>query len=147
MLNHSEVAFPDVAMWRINAMRLLFLLMALVMGSVVWSQLLFQSADWPVARGLAKSMLAALALLSLLGVRYPLQMLPLMIYEVAWKTVWLLLIALRAWTAGKWNADIESLFVDCIGIVIAYFIVPWRYVWARYVRQPMEPLVRRPVSG
>ena len=26
------------------------------------------------------------------------------------------------------------------GIIIAYFIVPWRYVWARYFAQPMEPL-------
>ncbi len=135
--------FLPVATWRINAMRFLFLLMALVMGGFVWSQLLFESADWPVMRGLAKSMLAALALLSLLGVRYPMQMLPLMLYEIAWKTIWLTLIAGRAWMAGKWNADIEGLFTDCIGIVIAFFIVPWRYVWARHVMQPMEPL-RRP---
>ena len=143
MHDRSERAFPPVATWRINVMRFLFLLMALVMGGFVWSQLLFESADWPLMRGLAKSMLAALALLSLLGVRYPLQMLPLMIYEIAWKTIWLTLIAGRAWMAGKWNADIESLFTDCIGIVIAYFIVPWRYVWARYFAQPMEPLQRK----
>jgi hypothetical protein len=137
---NAEAQFPPVASWRINAMRFLFLLIAVVMGSTVWQQLLFESADWEWQRGLAKSMLAALALLSLLGVRYPLQMLPLMLYEIAWKTVWLILIAGRAWLAGKWNADIESLFYDCIGIVIAFFIVPWRYVWARYFAQPMEPL-------
>lgn len=141
MTSHPESTFPPVATWRINAMRFLFLLMAGIMGALfVWPQLLFESADWDVMRGLAKSMLAALALLSLLGVRYPLQMLPLMLYEIAWKTIWILLIALRAWMAGKWTADIEGLFTDCIGIVIAYFIVPWRYVWARYIVQPMEPL-------
>lgn len=147
MGHNPDSPFPPVATWRINAMRFLFLLMALVMGSVVWSQLLFESADWPVARGLAKSMLAALALMSLIGVRYPLQMLPLMLYEIAWKTVWLTLIAGRAWAAGKWNADIESLFIDCIGIVIAFFIVPWRYVWVRYVVQLMEPLRGRGVGN
>nr|WP_294850251.1 hypothetical protein [uncultured Sphingomonas sp.] len=136
--------FPPVALWRINAMRFLFLLMAVVMGMMfVWPQLLFHSADWPVHKGLAKSMLAALALLSLWGVRYPMQMLPLMLYEIAWKTIWLTLIAGRAWMAGKWTPEIESLFQDCIGIIIAYFIVPWSYVWARYVKQPMEPLRRR----
>jgi hypothetical protein len=140
MSTSNEGVFPPVALWRINAMRFLFLLMALVMGSVVWSQLLFESADWPAWRGVAKSMLAALALMSLLGVRYPMQMLPLMLYEIAWKTVWLILIAGRAWMAGKWTADIEGLFYDCVGIVIAYFIVPWRYVWARYFVQPMEPI-------
>jgi hypothetical protein len=136
----SEHYFPSVATWRINSMRLIFLLMALVMGSMVWKQLLFESADWDLMRGLAKSMLAALALISLFDVRYPLQMLPLMLYEIAWKTVWLTLIAGRAWLESKWTPDIEGLFNDCIGIVIAYFIVPWRYVWARYFVQPMEPL-------
>lgn len=141
MQTTSASPLPPVATWQINAMRFLFLLMAGIMGAMfVWPQLLFESADWDVMRGLAKSMLAALALMSLLGVRYPLQMLPLMLYEIAWKTIWIVLIAGRAWMAGKWTPDIEGLFYDCIGIIIAYFIVPWRYVWARYFAQPMEPL-------
>ena len=139
MTPHQAPVLPAVAIWRINVLRFLFLLMALVMGSVVWRQVLFESADWEWNRGLAKSMLAALALLSLLGVRYPLQMLPLMLYEIAWKTTWLLFIALRAWLNGKWNTNIEALFHDCIGIIVAYFIVPWRYVWQRYFAQPAEP--------
>lgn len=144
MSDAPESLFPPVALWRINAMRFLFLLMAVIMGGLfVWPQMLFESADWDVMRGLAKSMLAALALLSLWGVRYPLQMLPLMLYEIAWKTIWIVLIAGRAYMAGKWTPDIEGLFNDCIGIVIAYFIVPWRYVWARYIKQPMEPLCKQ----
>ena len=140
----NDTQLPPVATWRINAMRFLFLLMAGIMGAMfVWPQLLFESADWDVMRGLAKSMLAALALMSLLGVRYPLQMLPLMLYEIAWKTIWLVLIAGRAWMADKWTPDIEGLFYDCIGIIIAYFIVPWPYIWARYFKQPMEPLLKR----
>lgn len=138
--DHNE--FPVVAMWRINAMRVLFLLMAVIMGYTVWSQLLFRSADWRWEMGLAKSMLAALALLSLLGVRYPLQMLPLMLYEMTWKSVWLIFIALRAYLNGKWTTDIQDLFFDCVGIVVAFFFVPWGYVWARYFAQRMEPLRR-----
>ena len=139
----EESPFPPVAQWQINAMRFLFLLMAFVMGGVVWNNLLFHSQGVPVTQGLSRAMLGALALMGLLGVRYPLQMLPLMLYEIAWKTVWLTLIALRAWLAGQWTADIGELFRDCIGIVIAYFIVPWPYIRARYFSQPMEPLRRR----
>ncbi len=139
----TDNRFPTVATWRVNAIRFIFLLMALIMGSIVWRQVLFESADWEWQRGLAKSMLAALALMALLGVRYPLQMLPLMLYEMAWKTIWIVLIAGRAWLAGKWTADIEALFYDCIGIIIAYFVVPWPYIWARYFKQPMEPLRRK----
>ena len=142
MPDNPQPSFPPVALWRINAMRFLFLLMALVMGGVVWSQLLAAGPEWPLWKGVAKSMLAALAVISLLGVCYPLQMLPVMLYEMAWKTVWLVCVALRAWLAGTWNADLESMFEDCAGIVVAYFVVPWPYVWARYIRQPMEPLRR-----
>ena len=138
----STPDFPHVPQWQINAMRLLFLLMAFVMGGFVWYRVLFESTGQPLQWGLAKSMLAALALMSLLGVRYPLQMLPLMLYEIAWKTIWLVLIALRAWLHGAWNVEFQGLFEDCIGIIIAYFIVPWRYVWARYFAQPSEPLRR-----
>ena len=135
----NALSVSTVALWRVNLIRFVFLLMAVIMGSVVWQQLLFESADWPVMRGLAKSMLAALALLSLLGVLRPLQMLPLMLYEILWKTVWLTLIAGRAYLSGHWNADIESLFYDCIGIVVMFVIMPWRYVWARYLTAPPEP--------
>jgi hypothetical protein len=135
----TSIGLPQVATWRINTMRFLFLLMAVIMGSVVWRQVLFESADWDWPKGLAKSMLAALALMSILGVRYPLQLLPLMLYETAWKTIWLVLIAGPAWLNNKWTPGIESLFQDCIGIVIAYFVIPWRYAFARYVVQPMEP--------
>lgn len=134
---------PPVAAWRINAMRFLFLLMATFMGGFVWYRLTFESAGQPLYWGLGKSMLGALALMSLLGVRYPLQMLPLMLYETAWKTVWLTVIALPAWLRGNWNIELQGLFNDCIGIVIAYFIIPWRYVWARYFAQPMEPLFKK----
>ena len=137
---------PAVSLWRVNLLRVCFLVLAVVMGSMVWLQLLFESADWPVIRGVAKSMLAALALLSLLGVRHPLQLLPLMLYEIAWKTIWLVFVALRAWLAGKWTADIESMFTQTVGIVIVYFVVPWRYAWARYVAQPMEPLRETPID-
>jgi hypothetical protein len=92
------------------------------------------SATWLAGQFLA------LALMSLWGVRYPMQMLPLMIYEIASKTIWIILIAGRAWMADKWTSDIEGLFYDCIGIIIAYFIVRRHYVWVRYVVQRMEPL-------
>ncbi len=138
MENPSAPREPSVPLWQVNAIRILFLLMAFVMGSFVWTQVLFESADWPVMRGLAKSMLAALALLSLWGVRYPLRMLPLMIYELAWKTIWIGLIAYPAWASDRWTKDIEGLFYDCIGIVIAFFIIPWPYVWFHYIKAPME---------
>lgn len=133
-----NTAGPIVPVWQLNILRIVYLLIALVMGSFVWTQILFESADWPVMRGLAKSMLAALALLCLLGVRYPLKLLPLILYEIAWKTIWIGLIAFPAWSSGRMTADIEGLFYECVGVGLIYLVVPWRYVWFHYMQQPME---------
>ena len=126
-------------MWRIHMLRLAYLLMAGVMGFYVWQQVLFEIGPWPAPRVIAKSMLAALALLSVLGLRYPLQMLPLMLLETLWKTVAILLIILPAWWADRMTPDLHVLFTECVGIVVVYLVMPWRYVWARYVRHPGEP--------
>ncbi len=139
MARDSESQFPAVALWRINLLRFMFLLMAVVMGSSVWYRLLFQSANLSGPQGLARALLAALALLSLLGVRYPMQMLPLMLYEVAWKTIWMGLIALPALLNNRMTPDIASLFYNCVGIIVVYVVMPWGHVWTRYFKQPMEP--------
>lgn len=132
-------ALPHVPVWRLNLIRFMFILIAFVMGSFIWPQLLFASAGWHWGLGMGKSMLAALALLSLLGIRYPLQMLPLMLFELAWKTIWMASIALPAWASDRMSDDIADLFFDCVGVVVLFLVIPWRYVWARYFKQPTEP--------
>ncbi|MBS0318937.1 MAG: hypothetical protein JSR18_00220 [Proteobacteria bacterium] len=132
-----------VAMWRIHMLRLQYLLIACVMGFFVWQQVLFETAPWPPNRIVAKSMLAALALMCLLGLRYPLKMLPLMLLEILWKTVAIVLIILPAWTGGRLTPDQEGLFFECIGILVAYAVMPWGHVWAKYFRAPAEPWRRR----
>lgn len=142
MPNNHATSPVLIAMWRVNALRILFLLMAFFMGSMLWAQLIFGFADLDAMDGVATALLAALSLLSLLGIRYPIKMLPLMLFEMAWKTVWLIFIAARSWLADSWSPELENVFYQCIGIVIVFVIMPWRHVWATYFTPPMEPLFR-----
>ena len=129
---------PKVSLWRINCLRVIYLLIFFGLSSFVWQQLLFDSAEWPVMKGIVKSMMAALALLCLVGVLYPIQFLPVLIWEVLWKTIWILSIAVPAIDTAHWTV-VESTFYECIGIIIVYFILPWNYIWKRYCIQPSEP--------
>ncbi len=54
MQNGQQPTFPPIAAWRVNIIRLVFLLMAGFMGSFVWYRLIFESADIPVQQGLGK---------------------------------------------------------------------------------------------
>jgi hypothetical protein len=80
-------------------------------------------------------MLGALSLLAILGLRYPLQMLPLLLFETAWKTIWLIAVALPLWSAGRIDARTSQTVIDCLTVVIFYIAIPWPYVFANYVRK------------
>ena len=138
----SADTLPPVALWRINLLRLIYLAIAVGLNTFVWQQLLFQSSDWPLMSGVAKSMLAAMAILTLLGIRYPLRMLPLLFFETLWKLIWLVMIAYPATVNGRWSV-VESTFYECIGVLVIFVVMPWRYVWASFVVQAGDPWRRR----
>lgn len=138
-MRDMEKEAPRVALWKTWGLRLIFAAMAIILGFKQWSYILDGTADWSSWRGLGHSMLATLALLAVAGIFHPLKLLPLMLYEMAWKSVWLLVIALPAWLSGEPIPPIVNTSASMIGIAVLTILVPWRYVWWRYVSQPIEP--------
>jgi len=57
------------------------------MGAQIWPLILHHPANLGHMRGVVRSLLGALTLLCLLGVRYPVKMLPLLFFEFAWKAI------------------------------------------------------------
>lgn len=93
----------------------------------------------PTARGMVDSMFGGLWIMGILGVRYPLQMLPIFLFEFFWKTIWLLAFGLPQWLAG---GGAETLNDDLIGIgngpILFGLIIPWGYVYRHYIKEPSE---------
>jgi len=117
-------------------MRALYLLMFVGQGAIQFPVLLNRGAGVTFWHGVGAAMLGAMALLAALGIRYPLQMLPLLFFELAWKLVWVLAILLPKWHAGQMDpATLESAPSILMGAIIPLFI-PWRYVVANYVTKP-----------
>jgi len=83
--------------------------------------------------GVVACMLATFSLLCLLGVRYPLSMLPVLFWELIWKTLWLGIVALPQWLAGHIDPSIVPNIFACSFVVLVYIAIPWRYVFAHYV--------------
>jgi hypothetical protein len=64
-------------------------------------------------------------------------MLPLLIYEVAWKTIWLTAVALPVWlNHGPIDDELAATIQACLLILPFYLIIPWRYVLANFVQEP-----------
>jgi hypothetical protein len=93
----------------------------------------------PAARGMVDSMFGGLWVMGVLGLRYPLQMLPIFLFEFIWKTIWLLAFGLPQWFGGGGSPRLtEDLIAIGNGPILFGLIIPWGYVWRHYVRRPAE---------
>lgn len=129
----------EVPVWRLNALRVMYALIAFAMGSMIWP-LLFNHKPWSVMHSVANAMLAALSLVCVLGIRYPLKMLPMMLFEFAWKTIWILAIALPLWRADAIDPEtMETVVASLWGVILCPIVIPWGYVWRNYIRKRSEP--------
>jgi hypothetical protein len=126
----------EVSTIRLNVLRATYVLIAVGMGSMIWPLILRHPSDVARMTGVVWSMLGAITLLSaLLGIRYPLKMLPVLFMELAWKTIWVLSFGLPLWLAGQLDAATAETLRECLfGVVLVPLVMPWGYVWTQYVR-------------
>ena len=123
---------------RLIILRVLYGFIVAGLALFVWPAYLAQLPAPAHYHGVVMTMLAAFSLLCALGIRYPLQMLPLLLWELLWKAMWLLLIALPRWTAGTMDGSTAQTAIDCFTVVLVLAAVPWGYVARNYVRRPAE---------
>ena len=110
---------------RLYLMRVLYLLNFVMLGLDVWPQIFGHMGPWESMRGVAFSFWAALSALSLLGLRYPLKMVPLLLLQFLYKSVWLLAVAAPNWPTVR-PTDLANAML--IGIVLDLIAIPWPYV-------------------
>jgi hypothetical protein len=124
----------DVSLVRLYVLRATYLLLVVGLGAMIVPSLITHE---PMARGVIPSLLGALWLLAFIGLRYPLTMLPLLMFEFAWKTIWLLDYGLPQWSAGKMPPTFADDFqAIAMGVILMPIVIPWGYVWRHYVKAP-----------
>jgi len=127
--------------FRLNLMRGGYLLMGI--GTfIVKGPMLLQVSSLPAIEGAQLCILIALALLAFLGVRYPIGMLPILMFEVLWKVLWLGLVAVPLLIANDLNGPTESLLFSILFVIPIIALTPWDYVWKRFVTTDGERWTR-----
>jgi hypothetical protein len=123
---------PQLSVFRLNLMRAGYAFMAV--GLIVFRWPLLLDADTlPLYEGVVVSMLTAMSLLWLLGLRYPVKLIPLLLFESGWKLIWLGLVALPKASSGDLDAATTTVMVNCFFVVVPLAVIPWSYVWRTYV--------------
>ena len=129
----------DVPLWRLNLLRAFYLL--ITVGLVVtWGPGMWMHTDaWAQRQGVLGALMIAVSVVCLLGLRYPLQMLPLLMWELTWKTIWVVVIGYPLWLNDAVTPGVAANFVACLmGVVLTPLVLPWRYIAHHYFRKPAE---------
>jgi hypothetical protein len=132
----STPTAAEVSLPRLYFLRLGYLVVAVGLALTKWPLIINHDRPWPLFEGVETCMLVALSLLAFLGLRYPLQMLPILLFELAWKFIWVTVVVLPLWTANQMDPATLKVFYSCLVVLIVLAVIPWRYVVAHYVTKP-----------
>jgi hypothetical protein len=138
-----------VSLPRLYLLRLGYLVVAVGLALTKWPLLINHDRPWPLFEGVETCMLVVLSLLAFLGLRYPLQMLPILLFELGWKFIWMAVVVLPLWISNQMDPATLQVFYSCLVVLIVLAVIPWRYVVAHYVTKPGDPWrsdATRPVS-
>jgi hypothetical protein len=119
---------------QIFLLRVSYVLVLVFVGIRSWPPLFARQSDWDPLVAAAVSMWASSSLLSLIGVFHPLKMLPLVLFEIGYKVIWLIAVAWPLWTANRLTgSSAEDMTYAFLPVVAPIALVPWGYVFRTYV--------------
>jgi hypothetical protein len=127
-----------VSLWRVNLLRFGYLVVGVGLAVKKWP-VLFNHEPRGLIEGTVQCMLVAMSLLALLGLRYPLRMLSILLFEVAWKLIWLGVVALPLWWNDQLSGATHVHLSAVLWVAIVIAVIPWRHVFNRYLSAPAEP--------
>jgi len=145
----GTAALGRLSLPRLYLLRFGYLVMAVGISVTKWPLIANHDGPWPLFEGVETCMLVALSLLAFLGLRYPVKMLPILLFEIGWKSIWAAIVVLPLWINDQLDQATANVFYTCLVVLIVVAVVPWRYVVRQYVVKKGDPWRRdaaRPVG-
>lgn len=134
----------DVSTLRLYLLRAMYLLIAVGLALTIWPHIIAPTSLVAGPNSVIRALLGALAAMCLLGLRYPLRMLPLLIFELLWKLIWVVASAIPMWLGpGLDQYASDTLFATLMGVVLVPIVLPWGYVFRHYIKAPGDRWRRR----
>ncbi|MGB7207349.1 MAG: hypothetical protein WBD27_01695 [Pyrinomonadaceae bacterium] len=118
----------------IYLLRLFYFLMAAFVATDAWGAIITHEGTWDRFHAMAICVWAAYATLGVLGLIHPLKMLPIMIFMIFYKSLWLIVVAYPLWRTGMLaNSPAAEMAGVFMMVPLAMIAVPWVYVFKNYV--------------
>ncbi len=135
LTSQQLTAIAEPQKWRLHLMRGLFFLNFISLAFDNWAQVFFPDDLMDTLSGVAISFWAGFSLLNLVGIRFPLKMLPVLLLQLLYKSAWIISTYLPAKHAGALDIWLKEFYWVCVaGIVLNLLIIPWDYVYKTFVK-------------
>lgn len=130
----------EVSTFRLYLLRAMYGFMFVGLAIFKWPGILNPPPDISNTGTVVGSVLGAISLLAVLGIRYPVKMLPLLFFELLWKLLWVLGWGLPLWFTQQLGPESQETLISCLmGVVLVPLVMPWGYVFKQYVKAPGNP--------
>ena len=118
----------------IYLLRLLFLLIVVFVASDSWAAILTHKGQWDHLKAAAVCMWAAYSVLSIFALINPLKWLPIVMFEIVYKIIWLVIVAYPLWSTNQLAGSPAEEMTYAFGWVILPIVaMPWAYAFRTYV--------------
>jgi hypothetical protein len=132
--------YEGVRRINIYCLRILFALMFFFLSYDAWSHISNHTGTWRVTDAVAWSVWGGYGMISWIGVLRPLKMLPIILLEIVYKTIWLMVVAYPLWkTDTLAGSPAEYTATVFIFVAIPIVIMPWGYFFRTHIlgKQPV----------
>lgn len=128
----------EIGKIRLYAMRIVFFLTFIGLAPGAWQEIISPNETVEAYYGVAVSFWAALSVLALIGIVYPVKMMPLLILQFSYKLVWLVGVGYPLYSQGLLDESSEGLaMANGIGVIIDLLVIPWVYAFKKYFEKPV----------
>lgn len=126
--------YEGVPRINIYLLRLLFTLVALFVTYDAWQHIINHRGPWDPVDAAAWCMWGAYSVLSVIGIFRPLKMLPIVIFEIIYKIIWLIVVAYPLWATGALaGSPAEAMTQAFLWVILPIVAMPWGYFFRTYI--------------
>ena len=130
----DHVRYDGVRPIQIHLLRAIYFLMAVVVARYAWLSILRHEGPWDPYRAMAFCVWATYPTMAILGVAHPLRMLPIMVFMIGYKLLWLIIVAYPLWRAGTLaGSPVDGIAASFAQSLVVALVVPWGYVFRTFV--------------
>ena len=138
--NHAR--FDGIRPINIYGMRFVYILMATLLAMDVWGHILTRDQQWNPSDAMNWSIWAAFTLFAAIGIFRTVEMIPILLIEITYKTIWLILVALPLFLDDDLSEHTtDGMITPFAMVILPIAVIPWGYVLKWYFSIGKAPYI------